>query len=379
MIDVLNSIKKISCKIFYDGLFRGTGILINSLEQKSYCFTAAHVLYGKDLVNPVELNKIKIQVGNTGCYDAKKIRTRNSFDSDDYDILSVEIDFFKIDFSVSITDELQFSEKLIIYTYPTITDNKGTFFHENKLSDSCEKDRFILSIQQKYTEPIKTQSNAALDGISGSGIFYINDCRIYLLGIIIGYKYEEAVFNELDCICLKPFANEVSSKFNYEDPIPNIENIINDIDKLKKKSNITSINKFKYKNHEFVLNLIRKNRNITGKEDVNKEVNNHIESYLYGEALLNWYDEKEYKISSFYKSILESFKRELKQSSKIGRDEVEASQIYEKIRKDYRKQVSKQLEGFTLPPDNLLNLSNHGISSMMAICELDIKNKEVDS
>jgi hypothetical protein len=148
---------------------------------------------------------------------------------------------------------------------------------------------------------------------------------------------------------------------------------------LKKKSNITSINKFKYKNHEFVLNLIRKNRNITGKEDVNKEVNNHIESYLYGEALLNWYDEKEYKISSFYKSILESFKRELKQSSKIGRDEVEASQIYEKIRKDYRKQVSKQLEGFTLPPDNLLNLSNHGISSMMAICELDIKNKEVDS
>jgi len=379
MKDIFDSIKKISCKILYEENFKGTGIIINDSNHKSFCFTAAHVLYGKDLNNCVDKSKIKVQLFNYQYQEVKDIKIRKSFRLEEYDIMAIEIDFFEVPFSVIITDSHLFNEKLLFCGHPKTLDNQVSFFNNNELLDSCNNDRFNLSADSKYLSVLQTQSLAALNGISGSGVFYKMEQHLYILGLVIGFKDDEGTFSILDCIHLKSFAEEVSSHFNFGNPIPNIENIMMAIDQLKNKSDLSAINEYKSKNHEFVCNLIRKNHNITGKIDVNTEVNNHIESFLYGAALLNWYDENGFNISDLYRDIFDSYKRKLRLSSIISIDEVEASNKYQDICKEFQKLIFTKLEKTSLPVEKIIDLSNYGISSMMAICELDIKNKGIES
>lgn len=144
----------------------GSGVLVNGMtEEYTYVLTAKHAVLEENIVQKI---------------DGSNINVKAIFKHDDED---VDCAILIIDFQENVSQQTQYVENLpdsaslVLVGYPTLRRNtKDEVKHQNGVFVESIKNKFILSADGIPSKEITV-------GMSGGGIYYIDNNNPYLIGV----------------------------------------------------------------------------------------------------------------------------------------------------------------------------------------------------
>ena len=195
-------------------------------------------------------------------------------------------------------DRVYYEKKYYIRGFPSGLSGQPHYFTATCNDNDIDTIGFSIELNNLTDDTSGENAIENISGVSGSGIFFSEHEKLYLVGLVNALGTKGGVFNRVDCIKLLDM-----NKSNIVDIAFSDFNTINDISKKLKKINRgiveESCREFECKNVDLYNNLDRKHSNIFEKQEVYEKNFRAIKNYLSGRnsfselKLINPYFEEE--------------------------------------------------------------------------------------
>jgi len=186
---------------------RGTGVLI---QYKGYpaLLTVYHTIYGKGTMpHTADTDDIKVIFFNKAEYHAKSIEVLGELV-----ILPLDEESFALPPSPTLNfSEVKYEQEYTIRGFPSGLD-KAHYFTAKCNDDTVDKSTFKIEIQNLTSDTSGEDSIEYMKGVSGSGVFFSKDKKLYLVGLVNALANQSGTFNAVHCLNLKKLMPKSQSK-----------------------------------------------------------------------------------------------------------------------------------------------------------------------
>ncbi len=191
---------------------RGTGVLL-FYQGKPYILTAYHVIYGKGKkAAEIDGEEIEIRFYNQAQLQISHIKTIGNLI-----LLALnpkELPRFE---KVELT-HVSYEPHYYIRGFPSGLD-KAHNFRAKCNDDALDRDRFKIELIDMVSDTSGEDAISYMQGVSGSGVFFGKNNKLYLVGIVNALANQSGTFNAVECVNLRKLLTQKSlskkSSFNY--------------------------------------------------------------------------------------------------------------------------------------------------------------------
>ncbi|MGR6859618.1 hypothetical protein ACU5EH_04315 [Aliivibrio salmonicida] len=374
MIELKEKIKSNFVFFKKEGLHVGCGFII-SVNNKLYCITAGHVIYGKKFDSKLELDIYA--VSGQAIVDFRCI-TDLSF-AKDFDIAVLMIDS-KIDNILDVivtTPVFNTSLKSLSYVQPQSL-STPYFIDSIVVDERLEGNSVRYKVPHGYFNNfVEDQHGAdAMEGISGSPVLLCTpDASIVFHGVIakipnqgIGGLVEirglEPIVRVIEGLELKSCEDfdENSTLVRFNTQLIEDVNFEQWVDQWKVSPG----------NEEYHGNLEMKLKTIFG-DSYTKELPVELENIMIGGECVKNIIERDSQLYDSYRDVVKTAEREKKLAYVSNKQE--AYEHYQTIYKEHLEVIKEDLTKFKLSRTELKKIAQYNVSTWMAVCNLRFETK----
>jgi hypothetical protein len=191
---------------------RGTGVLIQ-YQKRLYVLTVNHVIYGKaHSKHGVDADEVKFVFFNQAELYAINIKNFGELTLLEIDPKELPLsNFGAVKFS-----EVEYGQEYYIRGFPSGLEKAHNF--RAKCND-IERETFKLEIENLTNDTSGEDAIEYMRGVSGSGVFFNRDKKLYLVGLVNALANQSGTFNAVESVNLRKLLNKKSlpskSSFNY--------------------------------------------------------------------------------------------------------------------------------------------------------------------
>ena len=175
---------------------RGTGVLI-TYKNKPYILTVHHVIYGKaKRVEEIEPDEVEFIFHNQARLYAKGIKTIGN-------LVLLELNSKELPrFDRVLFDEVLYNPNYYIRGFPTGL-NKAHNFRAKCNDDAIDRERFKIELLDMTNDTSGEDAIEYMKGVSGSGVFFSKNKKLYLVGLVNALANQSGTFNAVECFNLR--------------------------------------------------------------------------------------------------------------------------------------------------------------------------------
>ena len=170
--------------------------------------TVYHTIYGKGATpHSVDAEDIKVIFFNKAEYHTKSIEVLGELV-----ILPLDEESFALPPSPTLNfSEVKYEQKYTIRGFPSGLD-KAHYFTAKCNDDTVDKSTFKIEIQNLTSDTSGEDSIEYMKGVSGSGVFFSKDKKLYLVGLVNALANQSGTFNAVHCLNLKKLMPKSQTK-----------------------------------------------------------------------------------------------------------------------------------------------------------------------
>ncbi len=191
---------------------RGTGVLVE-YKKRLYVLTVHHVIYGKtQKEHGVEADEVKFVFYNQAELYAVSIENLGELTLLEIDPKELPLsNFGAVEFS-----EVEYEQEYYIRGFPSGLDKAHNF--RAKCND-IDRTTFQIEMQNITSDTSGEDAIEYMRGVSGSGVFFSNDKKLYLVGLVNALANQSGTFNAVESLNLRKLLTKKSpqkkSSFDY--------------------------------------------------------------------------------------------------------------------------------------------------------------------
>lgn len=281
-LNIIEKVKLLTVKIelkLDDKGYVGTGIIIQS-DEEYYVLTVEHVIFGHENELSPKVEDLTIYLHDDRLIRPIQIKQYNN-------LVLIKVD--GIDFNLP---DVQYLEKALydvnyhLRGYPKALRGGESFpFNEVKCSDiNADRQTFMMTIQNMNGDSSGDDTINKIRGLSGSGVFFEELGKLYLVGIVNNLIDKYGIFNSVKAYTLVDLLN------GNEVALSSYKSINQLFDEMKRKTKIISaveFEEFQQNPNENFSNLDRKNNTIYEHEEVQNKNFIRVSEYVNGNVVVN--------------------------------------------------------------------------------------------
>lgn len=281
-LNIIEKVKLLTVKIELklDGKgYIGTGIIIQR-DEEYYVLTVEHVIFGHEKELNPKVKDLTIYLHDVRLIRPTQIKQYNN-------LVLIKVD--GIDFNLP---DVQYLEKAIydvnyhLRGYPKAVHSGESFpFNEVKCSDiNADRQTFMMTIQNMNGDSSGDDTVGKIRGLSGSGVFFEERGKLYVVGIVNNLIDKHGVFNSVKAFTLVDLlaGNEVILS-SYK----KINELLDEMKRKTKRISAVEFEEFRQNPNENFNNLERKNSTIYEIDEVPNKNFIRISEYVNGNVIVN--------------------------------------------------------------------------------------------
>jgi len=281
--NIKHIIKEATVKIIVttaNRLEKGTGVLINQ-KNKFYVLTVYHCIYGKDDTS-LDITNQNIELEFHSTIINNKLNPIN-IESISSNIVVLELDNNSIEKSIDFEclERVYYEKKYYIRGFPLALSGQPHYFTATCNDNDIDTIGFSIELNNLTDDTSGEDIVHLVSGISGSGIFFSEHDKLYLVGLVNALGTNGGVFNRVDCIKLIDINKSDVSDITFSD-FNTIDDISEKLKKINRKIAEESCKEFEDENVDLYNNLNRKHSNIFENQEVYEKNFRAIKNYLSG-------------------------------------------------------------------------------------------------
>jgi hypothetical protein len=313
--DIKNLIKEATVKItvtLSTEVVNGTGVLI-SQNNKLYVVTVYHCIYGKEDTSQEIINQ-NIELKFHSTVSVNKLNPINIEPiSSNIVILELDNDSITKTIQYEYLDRVYYEKKYHIRGFPSGLSGQAHYFTATCNDNDIDTIGFSIELNNLTDDTSGENTIDYISGISGSGIFFSEHGKLYLVGLVNALGTTGGAFNRVNCIKLLDINKSDTLDIKFSD-FKTINDISKQLKIINKEIVEDSCIKFENEHVDLYNNLNRKHSNIFEHQEVYEKNFRAIKNYLSGRNSF-----------SKLKLISPSFEEELLQISDDILDELSSS------------------------------------------------------
>jgi len=194
---------------------RGTGVLIQ-YKKRYYILTVHHVIYGKSQAEyDVDADEVKFIFHNQAEVYAINIESVGELTLLELDSKELPLsNFGAVEFK-----EVEYEQNYHIRGFPSGLNKPHNF--SAKCND-IDRITFQIEMQNITNDTSGEDAIEYMRGVSGSGVFFSRDKKLYLVGLVNALANQSGTFNAVECINLKKIIKNTIKKVESGDIVKNI-------------------------------------------------------------------------------------------------------------------------------------------------------------
>lgn len=281
---VIDKVEMLTVKIILsidDSIEVGTGVILQN-NGGFYIITVHHTVFGKDAAYETKIENLIIEDFNGDNITLLKIESLNNT------LALLKIDSINFELPrLLVLDKAYYDKKYYLRGYPEAIDGGDNSHPFNDVScDYKSTSSITLKINNMNDDSSGEDAIDNINGLSGSGVFFEQYNKLYIVGCVNELFNSTGVFNGAKANSLIDLYK--SKLLNVEfDEFKTIEDISERMKKDKIKITQEELNNFKEKENVNFNNLNRKHETVFAQAEVFKKNKLRIEQYLNGEIIIN--------------------------------------------------------------------------------------------
>ena len=175
---------------------QGTGVLI-MYQNKPYILTVHHVIYGKVKKNEnIEADDVKFIFYNQAELYAISIK-------DIGELVLLELNSKELaNFETAMFWKVEYKQEYYIRGFPTGL-NEPHNFNAKCNDDAVDRERFKIELLDMTNDTSGDDAIEYMRGVSGSGVFFSKNKKLYLIGLVNALANQSGTFNAVECLNLR--------------------------------------------------------------------------------------------------------------------------------------------------------------------------------
>ena len=175
---------------------QGTGVLI-MYQNKPYILTVHHVIYGKAKKNEnIEADDVKFIFYNQAELYAVSIK-------DIGELVLLELNSKELaNFETAMFWKVEYKQEYYIRGFPTGL-NEPHNFNAKCNDDAVDRERFKIELLDMTNDTSGDDAIEYMRGVSGSGVFFSKNKKLYLIGLVNALANQSGTFNAVECFNLR--------------------------------------------------------------------------------------------------------------------------------------------------------------------------------
>ena len=258
----------------------GTGVILQS-NNEFYVITVHHTIFGKNADYKTKIENLIVEDFTGSNISILNIESLNTLALLKIDNLNFELP------KLVVLDKAHYDKKYYLRGFPEAINGGNNSHPFNDVTcDQRTTTSITLKINNMNDDSSADDAIDNINGLSGSGVFFEQYNKLYIVGCINELLNSSGVFNGAKANTLIDLYK--SNLFNIEfDEFKTIEDITEQMKKDKIKITQDELNNFKEKENINFNHLNRKHETIFPQIDVFKKNKLRIEQYLNGEIVID--------------------------------------------------------------------------------------------
>ena len=370
---VIDKVEMLTVKITLnidDSIEVGTGVILQTVNG-FYIITVHHTIFGKDAIYETKIENLFIEDFNRNNIPVISIESLNTLALLKIDSVNFELP------SLLVLDKAHYDKKYYLRGFPEAINGGNNSHPFNDVTcDQRTTTSITLKINNMNDDSSADDAIDNINGLSGSGVFFEQYNKLYLVGCINELLTPSGVFNGAKANSLIDlYKSELLNIEFYE--FKTIEDITENMKKDRIKITQYELNNFKEKENINFNHLNRKHETIFPQIDVFKKNKLRIEQYLNGEIVIDELTVIHTKFKDSWLHLLEDMLEyiESNYSDSIETKYIGQSRIIELL--SYIKEsINNEFEFIT---NSLLEkLSGYVISKWLLDCNINFVVEEME-
>lgn len=258
----------------------GTGVILQS-NNEFYVITVHHTIFGKNADYKTKIENLIVEDFTGTNISILNIESLNTLALLKIDNLNFELP------KLVVLDKAHYDKKYYLRGFPEAINGGNNSHPFNDVTcDQRTTTSITLKINNMNDDSSADDAIDNINGLSGSGVFFEQYNKLYIVGCINELLNSSGVFNGAKANTLIDLYK--SNLFNIEfDEFKTIEDITEQMKKDKIKITQDELNNFKEKENINFNHLNRKHETVFPQIDVFKKNKLRIEQYLNGEIVID--------------------------------------------------------------------------------------------
>lgn len=258
----------------------GTGVILQS-DNEFYVITVHHTIFGKNADYKTKIENLIVEDFTGTNISILNIESLNTLALLRIDNLNFELP------KLVVLDKAYYDKKYYLRGFPeAISGGNNSHPFNDVTCDQITTTSITLKINNMNDDSSADDTIDNINGLSGSGVFFEQYNKLYIVGCINELLNSSGVFNGAKANTLIDLYK--SNLFNIEfDEFKTIEDITEQMKKDKIKITQDELNNFKEKENINFNHLNRKHETVFPQIDVFKKNKLRIEQYLNGEIVID--------------------------------------------------------------------------------------------
>ena len=280
---IIDKVEMLTVKIklnIDDSIEIGTGVILQT-NNEFYIITVHHTVFGKDSDYETKIENLIVEDFNGDNIPVLNIESLNTLALLKIDSVNLELP------RLLVLDKAYYDKKYYLRGFPQAIDGGNNSHPFNDVScDQSTTTSITLKINNMNDDSSGEDVIENINGLSGSGVFFEQFNKLYIVGCINELLNSSGVFNGAKSNTLIDLYK--SELLNIEfDEFKTIEDITEKIKKDKIKITQEEFDNFKEKDNTNFNHLNRKHETVFAQIEVFKRNKLRIEQYLNGEIVID--------------------------------------------------------------------------------------------
>ena len=363
---VIDKVEMLTVKITLnidDSIEVGTGVILQAVNG-FYIITVHHTIFGKDAIYETKIENLFIEDFNRNNISVISIESLNTLALLKIDSINFELP------SLLVLDKAHYDKKYYLRGFPEAINGGNNSHPFNDVTcDQRTTTSITLKINNMNDDSSADDAIDNINGLSGSGVFFEQYNKLYLVGCINQLLTPSGVFNGAKANSLIDlYKSELLNIEFYE--FKTIEDIATEMKEKSDEITEDELKKFREDENKNFNNLNRKHEIILHSSEIFKKNKLRIEYYLKGNTIIDNLE----KINSTFKgqwlALLKSMLKSIDvkygdiiASKEIGKSRLVDLTIYvnESIKNEFKFLTQLLLE----------DLSNYVIAKWLLDCDIN--------
>lgn len=280
---IIDKVEMLTVKIVLninDTIEVGTGVILENNDE-FYILTVHHTIFGKDTTYKTKIENLTVEDFKGNNISVFNIENLNTLALLKIDSINFELPELKV------LDKAYYDEKYYLRGYPEAIDCGNSSHPFNDVT--CEQrttSAITLKINNMNDDSSGEDAIDNINGLSGSGVFFEQYNKLYIVGCVNELLNSSGVFNGAKANSLIDLYHSELLNVDFNE-YKTIEDITEKMNKDRIKITQKELDTFKEKENVHFNNLNRKHETIFAQVDVFKKNKLRIEQYLNGEIVID--------------------------------------------------------------------------------------------